>query len=560
MRWVRCSLSQCRDPPQCALAYGCVVVVDYWVMVRDDLNSRARHGAAPVPGSAPAGMNVRDRAEFERLEAEVRRMDADGPAAVDWSKVSTLSHDILANQSKDILVACWAAYGLFRTEGYQGLAVGLGVLRGMVDAHWEGLFPPIKRERARVGAIDWLVGRVKPAVAENAPIETEYPAVLAAYEALDELDRQLREKLVNEQTALGELLRTLKPHHEQAKQAIAAAAERASEASEDADEVAPAPAVSAPPVDEVQPEAAGVSLPAPSYGDRADVIDHLPDMLRQAAAARRVTSPTDPKVYLLNRLGSWLRFDALPPDTEGRTTIFPPADNIAALEARMAAGQHADIVNLAEEIVWTAPFWLDTHRHAATALEKMGPLFEPAAAAVRAGVALLVARYPRILECQFNDGRPFADEDTRAWAAVGGTDVSTGRDPVGEAIADAHRLIGGGQPQAALEKLSQAQNAATGERARFVGQLAQARFCIETGFITTAIPLLEHMEEVIAERYLESWEPALALDVAELRFRALTHSDSQQMIDEPRRRAALEQIRMRVAGIDIARASQLGRS
>lgn len=539
-----------RHPSQCVFEYGFVTVIDHWAAVRDDIDARARHGAAPVPGPVPAGINVRGAAEFEQLETEVRRMDADGPTAVDWSKVSTLSLHILSNQSKDLLVVCWATYGLFRTGGYQGLAVGVGVLRGMVDAHWEGLFPPIKRERARVGAIDWLVGRVGPEVAENVPIE-QYPAVLAAYEALDDLDRQLRDKLVNEQASLGELLRALRPHYEEAKRASAVPPERAAEAARPVEQAGVAPAESTSPVE--------VARPAGADGDWAGLIDHLPDMLRLASAARRVTSPTDPRVYLLNRVGSWMRFDALPPDTGGRTTIFAPADNIAALETKITAGQHADALNLAEEIVWMSPFWLDVHRHAAKALEQMGPLFEPAAAAVRASLALLVTRYPRILTFQFNDGRAFADEETRAWAAVGGADVSPGRDPADEAVVEAHTLIGDGQPQAALEKLSRALDGASGERARFVGQLAQARFCIETGFVTTAVPLLEHMEEVIAGRNLERWEPRLALDVAELRFRAMTHSDSQQLIDEPRRCVVLEQIRKRVAGIDIARESQLGR-
>ncbi|MCC8955326.1 type VI secretion system protein TssA [Bradyrhizobium sp. Pear77] len=527
--------------------------------VQDDIDAGTRHGAARVPGPVPAGTNVRDEAEFEQLETEVRRMDVDGPTAVDWSNVSTLSLHILANRSKDILVACWATYGLFRTGGYQGLAVGLGVLRGMVAAHWEGLFPPIERERARVGAIDWLAGRIAPELAANVPIETDDPAVLAAYEELTDLDRQLRDKLVNEQASLGELLRALRPHYEEAKRAIAVPTERAAEAAPAVEQAGVAPAESTSPVEVAQPAAPEAARSAGADGDWASLIDHLPDMLRLAAAARRVASPTDPKVYLLNRVGSWMRFDALPPDTGGRTAIFAPADDIAALEAKIAAGQHADVLNLAEEIVWMSPFWLDVHRHAAKALEQMGPLFEPAAAAVRASVALLVTRYPRILTFQFNDGRAFADEETRAWAAVGGADVSPGRDPADEAIVEAHKLIDDGRPQAALEKLSRALDGARGERARFVRQLAQARFCIETGFVTTAIPLLEHMEEVVAERNLESWEPELALDVAELRFRAITHSDSRQMLDEPRRRAALEQIRTRVAVIDIARASTLVR-
>ncbi|MES5485411.1 type VI secretion system protein TssA [Bradyrhizobium sp. INPA03-11B] len=532
-------------------------MIDYWIAARANIDARAQLGAAPVQGPALAGSNIREAAEFERLEAEVRRMDVDGPIAVDWRTVNALSLDILSKQSKDILVACWATYGLFRTEGYQGLAVGLGVLRGMVEAHWEGLFPPIKRERARVGAVDWLVGRIGRAVAENAPTEADYPAVLAAYDALDDLARQLSQKLIDEQVTLEDLFRALKSPYEEAKRAIDAAAERAADAAQAAEQALAAPVESSPPAEAAQPAASSAIGSVGADGDWASLIDRLLNMLRQAAAARRVVSPADPKVYLLNRIGSWMRFDELPADADGRTTILPPADNMSALEAKVAAGQHAEVVNMAEEIAWTQPFWLDAHRHAANALEKMGPLFEPAAAVVRAAITLLVKGYPRILELQFNDGRPFADEETRAWVAMGGVDRC---DPVEATVAAADRLIVAGQPQAAFKKLSCVLDGVTSERGRFVGRLAQARFCIETGFVTTAIPLLEHLEQVVAEHKLESWEPALALDAAELRYRAMTHPEAPQLIDEPPRRAALQQIRRRVASIDIARVSQLGRS
>lgn len=553
-------LSQCRDPSRCALVHGFVSVTDYWIAARANIDARAQLGSAPVPGSAPAGSNIREAAEFERLEAEVRRMDVDGPVAVDWRTVNALSLDILSKQSKDILVACWATYGLFRTEGYQGLAVGLGVLGGMVNAHWDGLFPPIKRQRARVGAVDWLVGRIGPALAENAPTDADYPAVLAAYDALDDLSRQLNKHLIDEQVVLENLLAALKSHYEQAKRAIDAAAQSAAEAVQAGEQTAAAPVDSAAPDQAAQPAATGEVISVGADDDWAGLIDGLPDMLRQAAAARRVTSPADPKVYLINRIGSWMRFDELPPDNAERTTIPSPADQIPALEAKVAAGQHVDVVNVAEDIAWTHPFWLDAHRHAANALQQMGPSLEPAARVVRAAIALLVRCYPQILKCHFSDGRPFADAETRAWAAVEATDQSISPDPVEAKVAEAHRLIDAGQPQAAFETLSNALDGERCERGRFVGRLAQARFCIEAGFVTTAIPLLEHLEQVVAEQKLESWEPALALDAAELRYRAITHPEAPQLVDAPLRRAALEQIRRRVARIDIARVSQLGRS
>ncbi|MCK9908485.1 type VI secretion system protein TssA [Microbacteriaceae bacterium K1510] len=524
------------------------------------VDARALYGAAPVDGDAPAGIDVRGDAEFEQLEAEVRRMDADGPAAVDWRKVNSLALNILSSRAKDILVASWTTYGLFRTEGYPGLAVGLGILRGMVESHWDGLFPPVKRERARVGAIDWLVGRLTPVVVESAPSDAEQPAVIAAYDAVGDLDRLLGEKLVKEQAALGELFRALRPYHDEAKRAIAAAAEaaRAAEEAASAAQATPAAEPSVSPAQAASAPAAAVQAPA-ADGDWLGFADRLPDMLRQTSAALRVASAQNPRAYLLNRLGSWLRFDALPADTGGRTMVFPPADAIAALEAKVAAGQHADVVALAEELAWTGPFWLDAHRHAFTALEQLGAAFQPAAFAVRAAMAMLVTRYPKILELAFNDGRPFADDETRAWAAVGSGSSAPARNPANTAVSEAHKHLASGQVQSAFDTLTGLLRSEGAGRGRFVGQLAQARFCMDTGFVTTAVPLLEHLDDLAVERDLESWEPDLALDVAELRYRALVHSDANQLIDEARRRTALEQIRSRVARIDIGRASQLGR-
>ncbi|MGY4183089.1 hypothetical protein ACVIHH_008380 [Bradyrhizobium sp. USDA 4518] len=176
-------------------ANGRVIVIGCPIAARANIDARSRYGAASVPG--PAGF--RESAEFERLEAEVRRMDADGPAAVDRGKFSTLSLNFVSSQSKDVLVACWASYGFFQTGGYRGLAVGLGVLQNMVDAHWKRLYLPTKRERVLVGAIDWLVGRFGPEMAKNPPTEADYPAMLTASDVLDDLHREMREELVNGQ-------------------------------------------------------------------------------------------------------------------------------------------------------------------------------------------------------------------------------------------------------------------------------------------------------------------------------------------------------------------------
>lgn len=518
-------------------------------------DARALYGAAPLAGDRPAGTDVRGGADYEALEAELRRMDVDGPGAVDWDKAGSLALGILSAQSKDILVASWATFALFRTEGYHGLAVGLEILRGMVDAHWDGLFPPPRRERARVNSIEWLVGRVAPALTEAKPTPADQAAVLAAYDALDDLDRLLGERLQKEQASLGDLFRALKPYRDDAQRAVESAAAEAARALEQTAKAEQQPAVQAAPI------AAAESPDPASNTDWQAFAGRLPEMLRHTANDLRAKSPADPRAYVLNRIGSWLRFDALPSDSGGQTAVFPPADGIAAIEANLAAGRHAEVVEIAEDLAWTGAFWLDSHRHCFAALERMGPATQAAAAAVRAAVILLATRYPTILELRFNDGRPFADDETRSWVMANGAGTTAPtKSAVELAATEAQKLVAAGQVQGAFEILARALDETKGGRERFLCQLAQARFCVDRGFVTTAVPLLEHLDAVVVERNLESWEPALALAVAELRYRAVTHSDAQQLMDDLRRRAAVEQVRSRVARLDIGIASQLAAS
>ena len=87
--------------------------------------------------------------------------------------------------------------------------------------------------------------------------------------------------------------------------------------------------------------------------------------------------------------------------------------------------------------------------------------------------------------------------------------------------------------------------------------MAQARFCVDEGFVAAALPLVDHLDRTVVERDLESWEPELAASVTELRLRTLLHSDAQSLLAEDRRRAALEEARGRMARLDIGAATRL---
>lgn len=106
---------------------------------------------APIAGENPAGEDLRYSQVYEDIK-EARR--ADDPIeqgewktdlkSADWEKVILLATDALSAKTKDLQIATWLTEGLITTEGFEGLAVGLALLSGLLDQYWDGLYPQIE--------------------------------------------------------------------------------------------------------------------------------------------------------------------------------------------------------------------------------------------------------------------------------------------------------------------------------------------------------------------------------------------------------------------------------
>jgi type VI secretion system protein VasJ len=539
-------------------------------------DERAGLGAAAISAEAPAGVDCRLSPEFEAIEAEVRRLETDGPTAVDWRKVADGSLAILTGQSKDLLVAAWCAFALYRREGLPGLNVGLSILDGIVAEHWDNGFPPARRERARVAAMDWLSGRLAPALSDVKVTEAEAATVVATQAALARIEEGFSTKLQKEALSIGELTRALRPLGEEAKRLIAQAEEReraaaaAREAAaaaatlpppaptqQDGPPSASAPAAAPPPVPTAQFAAPSVSATLPELNG---AIDAAAPLLRAYAQQLRQHQPTDPRAYMLARVGSWLRFDDLPPQQNGRTFVVTPTESLEAIEAARAQEKPDVALAMAEDLVWTAPFCIDAHRHAYETLGLLGRPYAAAQSSVLGMLVYFVQRFAGVLDLAFNDGRPFADDQTRVLAeSAGGGGNGNGamRDPMQTSIQEARKSLGAGRVEEGLSMLADTLRRASSGRQRALWRMAQAQFCLDNGYIAAALPLVDHLNETVNTRGLEEWEPELAAGVTELRLRTLMHADVGAMMIEERRRAALEEARGRMARLDIGAAIRL---
>lgn len=133
---------------------------------------------APLPGDAPAGIDMREdfspqsayyrlrdaRAEARAAERAADTPDADqagaggqdAPMPPQWRTVRDLSMKVLTEQSKDLEVASWLTEALVRIDGLIGLAAGAKLIAGLTEAFWDSNLYPVPDE----DGIATLVGPV----------------------------------------------------------------------------------------------------------------------------------------------------------------------------------------------------------------------------------------------------------------------------------------------------------------------------------------------------------------------------------------------------------------
>ncbi|WP_153770214.1 type VI secretion system protein TssA [Labrenzia sp. CE80] len=519
---------------------------------------RADYGAVAIA----AGTSIedfRDTAEFEALEADFRKTETEGPSAVDWKSYNARSLEVIKAQSKDLVLGTRLAYGLYLDEGYTGLGVGLSILRGMVSEHWEELFPPVKRERGRVGAFDWLAEKLAPAVEAKPPSDDALVHALVSHEVLTQLDDLLEQKLSKYSVAMGPLVRALRPHAKAAQQVLDAAAEaekpmeapentaipeedgqQGSLAAQEAEAPAPQPVQVAQPVPQPAPPpaAAPVEVPAiPADGNADASAQAIFNAASKVATSIRQQSPADSRAYLCARFAIWGRIQAAPPSSAGKTSLPPPQKaKLAEIEALLTAGNNEALVRAAESGFVASPFWLDAQYHVAKAMQSLGAEYDAANRTVTAELASFLKRVPGLVELSFNSGMNFASPEARSWiqelTQAPGDAGGGGLSELDMVAAAANAEGQSGRVQGGLQMLSDHANSRPSERERFLSQIRMGEYCLRFELLAPVFALISRLRETSEKRALDMWEPELAVELAKLSWRCLSHKNARQFINE----------------------------
>lgn len=430
---------------------------------------------APIAGAKPGGVELRYDPLYDKIKEARREDDESVPQGewtitlktADWPLVIKLTKDALATKSKDLQLAAWLTEALARREGFGGLRSGIEVMAGLIEQHWEHLYPEIDDGDAemRAAPVEWVALKLdlpmrripidkagndflqyrdsqtvptedvataapdkaaqrEEAIADgkrtpeeidagfNATPKTWYKAYVADIEgsidAVKALDAAATAKFGTLSPSFGKMLETLEEIHRVAAQHL----KRKLELDPDPVELLPEAANGgATQSSAVGTSSAGALVPEPVSRDDASS--------RIVAVARylRRSDPFNPASYLMVRGYRWgeLRANGASPDPK---MLEAPATNIrTTLKGLLLDRRWPDLLEACEGVMGTPQGrgWLDLQRYVLTACDALGSDYFPVAAALRGALGALLSDLPQLVDMTLMDDTPTANAETRAW-------------------------------------------------------------------------------------------------------------------------------------------------
>lgn len=539
-------------------------------------------GKEPISPDQPAGFDVRYEPEFDLLQAEIDKLSSPSAlAGADWKKVHEISAKILSEKSKDLFVACCFAVSQIHIRRIEGLADGLRILHDMVTLYWDQMFPPKKRMRGRLGAVEFWIEKTESALEG-----------IAAGGSGDNKWEEIRQHLEGLTSFLGEALpepplftpierqvKRLSEGADKAEQSSASSPLREDHQEDNASFAKPRETLS-----EIQASAAaraGVPLPASqkpveepkkgaSENDPRKIIQQGLKSFRQGASLLFEENPKDASAYRYRRIEAWSKVSALPPVVGDKTQVPPPPphelQNIMDLRSNKS---WQFLLRTAEYKVSQFIFWFDLNRFVAEALINLGEEYISAHNVVCDETAFLFHRLKGLDRLAFSDGTPFAGPETRQWignlslggpaASVerisfpdGGQDAETA-DKMSATINKAQDFLKKMQTAEAVGLIHAELSHCASQKESLLWRMALCRILLGSDKKSLALPHLELMIDDVDQFRLEAWEPKLALNAL------LTVWSGYASFTENQFKNKAAEVLMRIAKIDPVEAIRIGK-
>ncbi len=468
-------------------------------------------GKTPISESAPCGNDVRYEDVFETLQAEIDKLASPTERnSFSWEEVNKLSSEILREHSKDILVASYLCVSLLYLKGGEGLDLATAIYDDLIATFWEPLFPPKKRMRGRLGAIEWWLEKSETALENDVKPDLSddtFQSIMERLERIDAffVDQELDLSLIS----LISKVKNLEPVAESK------------------------PVTEAPKTgnsDPVHQETAAASLTDMEITNADEALKILApyfQKIRQASKVVREDKSHNPQSYRWLRFALWEPVKSVPVSTGEKTKLPPPAQQMLAHIETLRNEEDWEGLLLASESALNNPkniFLLDLNRFTAEALSALGRKHSKAHDTICHETHLFVSRLSGVEDLTFSDGTPFASDETKTWLGSLGTG-SGETDSAGSALpqTEAETTINdflttqrqtiketGNLKKPVSQIELKIRHAASGKEALLL-RIGLVQILVSEKKEKLAMHHLETIREEIRTHRLDQWEPGIAI-------------------------------------------------
>lgn len=483
----------------------------------------------PVQGDSPVGIDAANDEAYFKLNMEFPK------TVPDYKNWIELSNIILKDKSKDLKVACWLCFALYRTEQLKGFKNGLELVYHLLKKFGNDLYP--KNAALKNKAIQFLsTSRVTKLIEREDINKSNADEIIRISELLNLIKTECQNILPENVPVLQGLQDVIASHAETAKKAL----------------TSPSPVPDKKPVPPSQvrqeirqttttterEELSVVKVSRPASEDEASIqlrrtLNYFYEVIQNNETVERI--PESFFAFGIARMLQWSNL-VLPSAEEKVTSIEAPNDIIRKLIKDWFNENKTDVLIPRVELEFIKDnsefrYWLDAQRYLVQSLEKKGGSYSIAADDIRYHLTRLIKRLPELQNLKFSGGEiPFADKDTIRWindviknAAAGTKSTETDSfaltpivDPTYDEINKEFVQAVSGLPknfeenfQLMQEKLSTEERA----KGKFLRRLNLANYCYEAKQYNVAKVNLEELKIMIDELKLGEWEPALSTAV-----------------------------------------------
>ena len=498
-----------------------------------EMSEFVREYLEPIPGDKPAGVDASNEEEYFKLNMEIPK------TIPDYEKCVELSSIILKEKSKDVKVASWLCFALFRTEKIKGLKDGFNIINQLLIKYGNQLYPENDLHRSK--ALQFLnTARFFKLIERERIDESNAGDIIEAGEILAQIINESKKLFKGNIPVLKSIKEAVEEHVEKAKLLTAPLPVREEnipdEIKETEEKIIPNITVEMP-----TETYAAIDTAVPPEQMKLTVEKDALKQIRQALlfyfekennGIKKEQVPETSFIFGLSRQLQWGRL-MKPPDTNKVTQIDAPNQVIQNKIKEWFAAENWDTLIPRIEIEFLKPdsgfpYWLEAQRYITKALEKKGGLFVQASQEIKVNLANLLKRLPELPQLIFKDKQtPFAGVETAKWIddevkplLGGGSAGSIIMPPIMgedyEPIAKQFEAACSELPDKFEENLDEMQkNIMTDDlkKGKFLRRLNLSNYCFAAKQYNISKINLTELSKLIDENNLTEWEPALCTAV-----------------------------------------------